>query len=569
MIKKQRKIWGPLKKLILLTAGAATIFALKYYEDKSFLDKFNYQPNGLETIVTKEQETPTKISSKTIIEKDGTEVKYVVDYRDLTSREETQDILKKESIKPKQEKTILLVEKNNQDSIRNRYKTKHDFPQYSKEKIKDNYEKAIDKIVLNITEKRRNLKEKDILNDPKFALSTPKTDYKKRELERVIKDLKKSIPTSPQEIMGYSNSKPLAKTVNTSGMPKDNYSIQVYTKPNFFGVKNNDLQDRRSRSISIKPEEFNNKTITQVYPGETPSSVYAGVHIKNNNKTINKEVPIGDRNSSTKNLVKNLVQKQIDLQGDYVVNGRLVYKKDKKDLYAILAGEAFTATTEDMDIVLLSAINRTDKKYMNKSLHDVLYEKINPHAYAYSCINGGGNSPYREAIGKSKFPKFKYNKETKRNEINWKYTEHEKLKTYINEFLNRKGQTSFLYADKIIAYHDNSITYKQIVEKELKKIDEYSKKGEKYNPFWLNLVEVARTSNFHAYAYKNDIPKVSYTISDSLGKTNLNNKVFEALSKKTGLSKNDLIQQNYFLNIKGIKPGDKVSAYSVRNYTRG
>jgi len=161
------------------------------------------------------------------------------------------------------------------------------------------------------------------------------------------------------------------------------------------------------------------------------------------------------------------------------------YSKEERTLMTnLLYGESANQSAKARKLVARMILNRVRENEYPSNIKNVIFENL-----AISCIKDKKNKNWKQATG-----------ELKRNE-------------YENMIYSRCGndaknildgvKVGIKDEDKIVAYHDTSITHEYLKEKERKIQEKWKKKGKRYDGFWLHLESVIQEDDLIFYKEKN------------------------------------------------------------------
>jgi len=215
--------------------------------------------------------------------------------------------------------------------------------------------------------------------------------------------------------------------------------------------------------------------------------LFLGNRLSNNHpKLLEQEVQVEEPNKSVgfgvfnPNPVPNEASNSVSQTVDYNVDDFLkpAYSQEDKTLMTnILYSEASICSEQERKLVARTILNRVRRDEYPVDISNVIFEKR-----AFPSI---GSNNWKQATGK-----------LERNAYD------EKIYRRCNDdvkFILEGNKIGVPYEDEIVAYHDDSVDYKDLVAKELKLKKKWKKKGKRYEGYWINLKPVCKTSHFTFY----------------------------------------------------------------------
>jgi hypothetical protein len=199
-------------------------------------------------------------------------------------------------------------------------------------------------------------------------------------------------------------------------------------------------------------------------------------NVKPNLETIAKSSVVEEVENEGSRLV-------VENKDDNPIQKRIYTTNDYQEVQNILYGEAANQLSLVRKAVAKVILNRVDSDKYPQNIHDVIFERN-----AFSCIFNEKNKNWGQATGK-----------LKRNLYEEKvYKECGKDAKVVLEGESLGLQTE----NEIVAYHDDSIKYEDLVAKELKLKEKYEREGKRYNGYWMNLEPVLKIEELTFYAPK-------------------------------------------------------------------
>ena len=159
--------------------------------------------------------------------------------------------------------------------------------------------------------------------------------------------------------------------------------------------------------------------------------------------------------------------------------------KDYKNVQNALYGEAANQSRLGRKIVAKMILNRVDNPDYPNNIQGVIFEKN-----AFSCIKDKKNKNWEQAIGKLKRNAYE--------EMVYKRCLQDTQNVLNGERLGIPRE------NEIIAYHDVSVKYEDLVAKELELKRKWKEKGKRYDGYWMKLEPVHQEGRLIFYAPKNN-----------------------------------------------------------------
>ena len=157
--------------------------------------------------------------------------------------------------------------------------------------------------------------------------------------------------------------------------------------------------------------------------------------------------------------------------------------KELYELQNILYGEAADQSRKARKKISRMILNRARSEDYPSTIEGVIYEKN-----AFSCINDEDNKNWKQAIGKLEMNAY--------DKMIYKRCGEDAKAILDGERLGIQRE------NEIIAYHDTSVKYKDLVAKELELKEKWKKKGKIYKTYWEKLEPVCQDGNLIFYAPK-------------------------------------------------------------------
>lgn len=160
--------------------------------------------------------------------------------------------------------------------------------------------------------------------------------------------------------------------------------------------------------------------------------------------------------------------------------------QDYEDMQNILYAEAANQSKNMRKLIARVILNRVESREYPPNIHDVIFQRN-----AFSCINDKKNKNWKQATGESKKNEYE--------EMIYKIC-GEDAKTILNG-----EKLGFPCENKLIAYHDNSVRYEDLVTKELELKKKYEKEEKIYKGYWINLKPIFSIDRFTFYVQKKNL----------------------------------------------------------------